>query len=137
MKKVLLVLSIVLCIFLTGCKKYTTYTELNFQQFQNKIDNKDTFVLVVGSSTCSSCAMYKPTMEKVIKDKQIEIFYIDLNELSEEEYTKLYSKYVISKTPTTLFIKGGIEESPYNRIVGAISYSEIVESLKNNGYLGD
>ncbi len=137
MKKVLLILAISLCFFMTGCRKYTTYTEVSLSEFQTKLDNKDSFVIVMGSATCSACAEYKVTMEEVIKDKQVEIFYIDLNKLSQEEHAKVYSKYVIKSTPTTIFIQDGVETSTYNRIVGTAGYSAIVNSLKNYGYLGD
>lgn len=135
MKKILLL--IISIILLSGCNKYNEYTQINYEELQKKLDNKDSFVLVVGSSTCSACSKYKTTMEKVIKDKDIEIFYIDLNSLTTEEKSKLYSKFVVNSTPTTIFIKNGIEESTYNRIVGAAGYSEIIDKLEKMEFIGE
>lgn len=126
----------VLILFVTGCGGKSTYTELSYQQLVDKLENKDSFVLVIGSETCQHCADYKVTMEKVIKKNNIEIFYINLAGLSNEDYAKLYSKYTVSSTPTTLFIKNGEEESTYNRIAGAKSYADVVNTLKKQGYLG-
>lgn len=137
MKKIAIAILMIFTLFITGCSKYKTYTEINYSELQSKLDNKDTFVLVVGSSTCSACANYKTTMEKVIKDKQVEIFYIDMKLLSEEDYAKLYSKFVVVSTPTTIFIKDGIETSTYDRIVGSANYSDVVNNLKKQGYIGD
>ena len=138
MKKIITLITIVLCtIGLTGCNKYTTYTELNYEGLQNKLNNKDTFVIVFGSSTCSACATYKKTMETVIKDNDIEIFYLGLDKLTEDEYSKIYSKYVIQSTPTTVFIKDGTETTTYDRIVGAAGYSSVIENLKKHGYVGE
>ena len=137
MKKLLLILTVALCFFITGCKKYTTYTELSLGEFQTKLDNKDSFVIVMGSATCGACAEYRKTMEEVIKDKQVEIFYLDLYKLNEEEHAQVYSKYVIKSTPTTIFIKDGVETSTYNRIIGSAGYAAVVDSLKTYGYLGD
>lgn len=138
MKKILTILAtFILIITLTGCNKYTTYTELSYDEFQAKLENKDTFVIVMGSSTCSACAHYKTTMETVIKDYQVEIFYLGLDKLSDETYSKIYSKYVITSTPTTIFIENGEETSTYNRLIGSKSYNDIVASLEKHGYIGE
>lgn len=138
MKKILLMATLLLCVIgLTGCSKYTTYTELSFDELQNKLNNKDSFVLVIGSNTCSACAMYKETMEEVIKDKQVEIFYLDNDKLNEEQYLKIKSKYIIEGTPTTVFIKDGQQTMTYGRINGSASYSEVIKMLKKYGFIGE
>ncbi|MEG2321941.1 MAG: thioredoxin family protein [Bacilli bacterium] len=132
MKKILLGFITLLCI--TGCSKLTTYTNLGYTDFETKINNKESFVLVIGSKTCSACSKYKTVMEDVIKDKQVEIFDIDLASLSEEEYAKLYSKFVVTSTPTTIFIVDGQEKTTYDRLIGAGSYSDIIKALNKYGY---
>lgn len=138
MKRIFLIASLLFCIIgLTGCNKYNTYVEVSYDELQEKINNKDSFALVIGSNTCSACANYKKNMEEVIKDYQIEIFYLDCDKLSDEQDSKLYSKYVINATPTTIFIKDGEEESTYDRIIGASGYSDIVKNLKKHGIIGE
>lgn len=139
MKKFICALAIVSILFLTGCNKnkLTEYKQVSYSELQTKLENKDDFTLVIGSSTCSACAKYETTMKSVIKDKQVEIFYLDLNNLSDEDYSKIYSKYVINSTPTTIFIKDGLETSTYDRIIGAAGYSEIVKNLEKHGFIGD
>lgn len=138
MKKILLLVTLVFCVFgLTGCNKYTTYTEISYSGLMEKIDNKDTFAVVFGSSTCSACAKYKINMEKVIKSEQVEIFYVGLDKLSDDDYNKVYSKFVINSTPTTVFFREGVEVSTYNRIVGAANSTEIIKNLKKNGIIGE
>jgi len=155
MKKVLIGMLMISLIILTGCNdnskkggedssqndnvtmKYTSYTEVNYTQLQEKINNKDSFVIVFGSDTCSACKQYKVTMESVIKEEQVEVFYLDLNETTETEYSKIYSKYVITSTPTTVFIKDGLETSVYDRLVGTVNSTRIKESLKKHGFIGD
>lgn len=137
MKKILTMITMLfLVIGLTGCSKFTTYTELTYTELEEKLNNKDSFVLVLGSSTCSACAMYKETMEKVITDKQVEVFYIALDKLGDEDYSKVYSKFLVLSTPTTVFIKDGVETTTYDRIIGAAGYTEVVNNLKKHGIIG-
>jgi len=138
MKKILTIIAVfALTIVLTGCDKYTTYTEVNYDEFQTKLNNKETFVVVMGSSTCSACAKYKTTMEKIIKEYQVEIFYLGLDKLTDEENDKIYSKFVVNSTPTTIFINNGEEISTYNRLIGSQSYNDVVNSLKKHGIIGE
>lgn len=139
MKKILVLITLLFCVGgLTGCGgKLTTYTELTYTQLEEKLNNKDSFVVVLGSSTCSMCTQYKKTMDKVIRKNQVEIFYIDIAKLSDEDLPKFESKYVISGTPTTVFIKDGKEQSTYNRITGAVGYNDIIKALKKHGIIGE
>ena len=133
MKKILICL---IAILLVGCGN-PKYTEIGYEQLKTKLDNKDTFVLLLGSDTCSACASYETTMNKVMKDTKIEIFYVNLHLLSEEDYSKIYSKFVVNSTPTTIFIKDGKETTTYDRIVGAADYKTVVDKLKSLGYIGE
>lgn len=132
MKKILIILC---ALFLVGCSN-PKYTELSCDDLFTKLENKDTFVLVFGSDTCSACKSYEPTMQKVMKDTNLEIFYINLHVLSDEDYSKIYSSYVVTSTPTTLFFKDGVETSTYDRIVGAVDYDEVIKKLEKLGYIG-
>lgn len=133
MKKVLIcALSLLL---LVGCGK-KEYTELSYIDLENKLNNKDSFVLLIGSDTCSACASYEKTMQEVMKDTNVEIFYVNLNALSNEDYAKIYSKFVVNSTPTTIFISEGEETSTYDRIIGAANYDKVISSLEKHGYIG-
>lgn len=137
MKKIIICFIALITLCLTGCgKKLTTYHELSYDDFMKKIENKESFPLVVGSSQCSHCADFKITMEKFIKDYQIEVYYIDVLSLTTEQYNEFVS-YVNfgGSTPTTVFITDGEEKTIYNRIVGALSYSKVVAKYKSTGYI--
>jgi len=130
-----IILAILVVLGLSGCQKYKTYTEISYTGLKQKMESKDTFVLVVGAAHCSACKEYKVTMEEVIKDKQIEIFYIDMDKLTEEEDAKLYSEFVVTSTPTTIFFKDGEQTRVYDRIVGAADYNEVVKKLIKHGFM--
>lgn len=136
MKKIFITLFILGLFLLTGCGN-SGYTEVSYNELLQKLENKDTFALVLGSATCSACANYEVTMKKVIKDNDIEIFYLDLHALSDDDYASAYSKFVFQSTPTTIFIKDGKETTTYDRIIGSAGYNDVVKELKRHGMIGE
>lgn len=135
MKKYLLIIIVILVSFITSCStKLETYTSLDYAEYLKKLDNKETFPLVIGSESCSACAMFKGTMETFIKDYQVEVFYIDISKLTEEERNALKAQTSFDGTPTTVFIKDGELTSYYNRLDGTANYSKVKDIYKKNEY---
>ncbi len=134
MKKILL--SLIGLFLLTGCGQ-NNYTQLSYTELETKLNNDEDFVLVIGSSTCSACELYEETMKDIMSKNKIEIFFLDLNALSDEESTKAYSKFHVDSTPTTIFIKDGEETGTHNRIVGAGDYDAVFSKLQQLGYIGE
>ncbi len=132
MKKIVI---LILIVFLTGCfGRLKTYEEIDYQTYTKMIDNKEDFVLVIAATSCSACAIFKETLNDVVSDKQVKIYEIDVEKMSEEDYKKFHSVYNYSGTPTTIFIKDGKETSIYDRI-NNVSYDELVEKLSKMGFL--
>lgn len=138
MKKLLIALLGVLT--LSGCfGRMTTYKTISFSTLMDMIDNKESFVLVIGSSECSHCASFKPKMEAFIKTNQIKVYYIDILKLSEEEDEILNSHIRYTGTPYTVFMENGkvkkIDGQSYS-IEGDRDIEYIKKTFKKNGYLG-
>lgn len=141
MKKYILIIMLFCTIFLSGCfGRIKTYSEISYQQLEKMIDSKKSFVLLIGSSECSHCASYKPTLERVIKDYQVKVYYIDILNLTDSERAKLKNIVSYSGTPTVAFIKKGREgdgktSGQYTRIVGNRTYDYTVKKFKSNGFI--
>lgn len=110
--------------------------ELTYDEFVQKIDNEESFVLCVSRTTCSHCATYKPKLESVAKDYAIDLYYIDIDKYSEEEQEE-FEKIINfnDSTPTTVFLKNGKETTASNRINGDVSTSRIIDKLKSNDFI--
>ena len=122
--------------FTMACsKKLTTYTEISYSDFNKKIENKESFALFVGSSNCSHCDDYKITLNKLISEHQIEVYYIDVAKMTNDEINEFKTVINFSGTPTTVFITDGVEKTVYNRIVGALSYSKVEDKFEKAGYI--
>lgn len=136
MKKILFCCLIFLTFIIGGCStKLSDYTQVSYEQLAKKIENRETFPLVIGSSECSACANYEITMSGFIEDYQVEIFMIDLSKLSDDEYNELKTATSFTGTPTTVFYKEGVLTSYFNRIDGSESRSVVETYFRNNGYI--
>ncbi len=134
-KKILFVIVAALLFVVTGCGKETTYHEVSYDELTKMINNKESFVLVIGSETCSACESYKPTMEKIITNYNVRINYINIYPLTQEQKAGLIGYVYYQNTPTTVYFVKGEATETYNHIVGAADYDKVLASLKKNGYI--
>ena len=93
MKKILL--SLLAIFLLVGCKSGTAYQEVTYNQFADLVKAKESFVIFIGSATCSHCDSFKPTLSKVIEKYDLDVKYIDLSKVSEAQYNEVKNKYDI------------------------------------------
>lgn len=138
MKKILKVLSlmIVFSFILAGCSSSSSHIkEITLNEFKEKINNKDSFVLYVGNEKCTHCVSYKPVLEKVLDDYNINIYHLNNRKLRDKELSEFKNYVSISGTPTVLFIENGEEETTLNRITGETTREETIEKFKINGYI--
>lgn len=137
MKRFLKTITILFALFLLlcGCSKEERIKEITFDEFKEKIANKETFAVYVGNDNCSHCISYKPILEKVLDDYNITIYHVDNSKLDNKEYAEFRTYINISGTPTVAFITDGEEETTLNRITGKVSRETTIERFKSNGYI--
>ena len=105
--------------------------KIDYTTLQEKIDNSETFALIVSRSNCSHCITYKPKVEQIAKKNNIKIYYIDYDEEDETKINKFFEEYNLDgSTPITMFIKEGKETSVLNRLEGDVDREQIIERLK-------
>ncbi|MBR3362620.1 MAG: thioredoxin family protein [Bacilli bacterium] len=135
MKKIITTLTIIFSIFiLTGCGP-KTYDEITYNKLEKMINEKQDFILFIGSETCSACSSFKFTVNELVKNHKIDIKYIDISKLSDTEKDKLLEHFPFDATPTTVLVKKGKEKGDDNRIVGNQKYSKVEKTLKEKGYI--
>ncbi|MBQ8659238.1 MAG: thioredoxin family protein [Bacilli bacterium] len=111
--------------------------EIKFSELQEKVNNKETFILVLTQTDCSHCAEYKPTFKKVLAEYDVYAYELNIAEdkITQEEKNQLKNIANTSGTPTTIFIKDGEEVSTATRLVGNKPTSDIIKRLKAMGYI--
>jgi len=140
-KKNVIILVIVCLIVLVGAvvadiilgKSYLN--EIKYDKVMEKVEAKDSFVLLLSQTTCSHCMDFKPKLAKVAKNYKVNIYYLETNLLSEDESKKLKEHFNYSGTPTTVFVINGEEKTAANRINGDVSEEKIISKLKSNGFI--
>lgn len=135
-KYTIIILALITMFFISGCNnKLKTYETINYSTFLDKIEKKEDFILLIGSYQCSACALFKETIESVIKEYQVKVYYIDIANMSEDEISKLDAKTHYGKmTPVTVFFDQGSLDT-INKLEGAVSYNKVVEKFEKKGYI--
>ena len=137
-KSFLLLLIIVFSLF--GCKIKNDNEEgkiitLDYSELKEKIENKDSFILVVTRTDCSHCAVYLPRLQDVLKEYELTAYKIEVDEWSDEETNELKDICNVSATPTTIFIENGEEKNTSSRLVGSRDKDQIIQRFKAMGYI--
>lgn len=141
-KKMILFLSILILFFsilfyaTTKNEKNTSLvTFITMSTLKEKLENKDSFVLILSQDGCSHCEAYLKTVDNVISKYNVTIYDLNLSKLNNSEKNELSSLFSISGTPTTVFITEGEEKTSLNRIVGELEKDKLTQKLKNLGYI--
>lgn len=110
--------------------------KISYNEFFNKMQKKDSFVLVVSKTDCQYCKMYLPKLENIAKEYKLKFYYVEVDTFTASE-SDSFSSYIDynASTPTTVFINKGTEENKLNRINGNVKGDKLKEKLKNAGYI--
>ena len=138
---VIIVLTVIICAAIwfigKGFNKteYPYIHELTFNELESKLNNQDSFVLIITQTGCSHCEAYLPVVQNVSNKYKVDFYVLNRTNISDEERTKLKNIANISGTPTTLFYTSGEEKSALNRLVGQATEYRLVEKLTSEGYI--
>ena len=138
---VIIVLTVIICAAIwfigKGFNKteYPYIHELTFNELESKLNNQDSFVLIITQTGCSHCEAYLLVVQNVSNKYKVDFYVLNRTNISDEERTKLKNIANISGTPTTLFYTSGEEKSALNRLVGQATEYRLVEKLTSEGYI--
>lgn len=117
MKKLILCLSLLISLVVSGCNcslgKYelsskfynnnTGFIDLKSkEEFQEKLDNKESFIVFIHSITCQGCIAFTPILEEFMKNESIAIYRLTIGIFS--TFDDLYD---YQGTPSLVFFKEG------------------------------
>lgn len=136
---------LIIALVLTGGKKLDIelpialegtpgFTEISYAEYEEKLNAEAPFLVVIINDGCGYCEMYEPIVEEVAEEYNLPIYYINLANLTSEEYSALSSSNTYLKknqwgTPTTLFMYGN---AVVDSIGGYVDKETFVEFVKEN-----
>lgn len=132
MKKIAMIFLLLLTV--TACSS-SYLSKLNYKKLTTKLDNKESFVLYLTNEDESGLTL-KNTLQTVSKDNSIKCFYLNTDNLDEDELDSLKEKITFEDSNIIVFIKEGKENTVLARIDDVyISAKDLKEELKNQEYL--
>lgn len=132
MKKIAMIFLLLLTV--TACSS-SYLSKLNYKKLTTKLDNKESFVLYLTNEDESGLTL-KNTLTTVCKDNNIKCFYLNTDNLDEDELDSLKEKITFEDSNMIVFIKEGKENTVLARIDDVyISAKDLKEELKNQEYL--
>lgn len=132
MKKIAMIFLLLLTV--TACSS-SYLSKLNYKKLTTKLDNKESFVLYLTNEDESGLTL-KNTLQTVCKDNNIKCFYLNTDNLDEDELDSLKEKITFEDSNIIVFIKEGKENTVLARIDDVyISAKDLKEELKNQEYL--
>ena len=91
----------------------TGLKELSYAEYQEKIDNREAFVVIIERATCSHCVNFMPVAQQFAEDNNVPMYYIDTDEMTSDEWNQISTSNTFFKknkdnwgTPTTIVLVG-------------------------------
>ena len=106
---VIIVLTVIICAAIwfigKGFNKteYPYIHELTFNELESKLNNQDSFVLIITQTGCSHCEAYLPVVQNVSNKYKVDFYVLNRTNISDEERTKL--KNIANIVPNIAFIQ--------------------------------
>lgn len=89
------------------------YNKISYSEYQEKIDNGDSFVVTISREGCTYCQQFKPVATDFAESNKLPMYYIDTDDMTEDEWSLLGNSNTFFKkngddwgTPTTLVLAG-------------------------------
>ncbi len=106
-------------------KEEIEYKITDSESIENKISQYKDLNIYFFKKGCQPCNVQKKDLNKVIKDKNLLVYGVDIEEKNKES-NLLLDQLNITQTPTVIIIKEG---KVYKRLEGVSSYELLEESL--------
>ena len=130
-KKILLIITILL--LATACSS-SYLKKINLNTLNKKISNEESFVLYLTENDEVGNTL-RNTLLKVAKELNIQTFYLNTNNLNDEELENLKENFYFEDSNIIVFVKNGSEETVLARIDDPyIGANELQAELITQGF---
>lgn len=115
---------------------------ITFSEYQEKVKEDQFNIFILGMKDCSHCADYKPVVNQIANKYDLEVWYLDTNELEYDEYVYLHDNISVLKdryddagnpgipTPVTVIYRNNYE---LDSRLGDIGQNGFLNMLNESG----
>ncbi len=108
-------------------------TVINLDKLESLFKSEDTKIVFIGSLTCPHCTGIKPKINNLVEELGIDVYYLELSELTDEEQERLYSMNDFLSQGTSIPLVMAVKnDEVIDSFVGNIETEEIESFLKKN-----
>ncbi len=114
-------------------KSISNLTVINLDKLENLFKSDDTKVVFIGSLTCPHCTSIKPKINALVKELDIDVYYLELSELTEDDQKRLYGMNEFLENGTSIPLVMAIKNNEViDSFVGDLETEAIEAFLKKN-----
>lgn len=140
---VFLIGSLVL-MFVKSGKTDNHIKEISYSEYQEIIEKDEYNIIILSTPDCPHCINYKPYVNYAAEENNLNVYNINLQNLSYEEYVDIHDNYSAVRyetdskggpaipTPCTLIVRNGVEVAS---ILGDVGYNGFINLLKENNVI--
>lgn len=108
-------------------------TVIDLDKLEELFKSEDTKIVFIGSLTCPHCTAIKPKINNLVKELDIDVYYLELSDLTEEDEERLYSMNDFLAQGTAIPLVMAIKnDEVIDSFVGNIETEEIESFLNKN-----
>ena len=102
--------------------KYDYLLEIDSNKFFDLISSENNSVFYIGRDTCPACKKFKPVILRYSNDKKFIFYYLNLDNISDEDMYRINDFVEINYIPSLLIVSN--KQTLYNE-AGIKSYEEL------------
>ena len=136
---IFLIASLIL-MFVNGDGKNNNLKNISYSEYLELAKKDEYSIIILTNPTCIHCNNYKPFVNYVATENNLNAYNLDLTTITYDEYTELHDRYnaikddysdgePVIRTPATIIVRNDKEVTS---VLGDIGYNGLVKLLKNN-----
>ena len=115
--------------------KEANLTFIDMDDYEDIVEEKGTHIVVIGQTTCSHCIAIKPALNKVAGEYDLTINYLNLTEMSEDEYNDFEQSLKDIEYNDPDFVENGEFGTPLTLIIEDGKVKDYISGQRTNSQL--
>lgn len=122
-KKFFILVCTILSLVLMSCGKIQEYhwEEIEYTEFNNLLDQKDSFYSIFKREDCPYCIDFIKYFQEIAKEKNLLVYVIDTSSMTNKQKLECIAEYDLKYVPAAYYFDKGIM---MNSLIGESSEAE-------------